>query len=131
MVSLSSYIPDSTEDGPSVPPATLAGSPAEEFPPLPGAAAAPVAGTAAAGATAAIGSSSGSGGSTTPKAGASPADNPLLAAFAAERRMLEQLRDDVEAKLASFKVWRMMLAGKGCAAWQGPRAEVSHPVLGV
>ncbi|EFN57848.1 hypothetical protein CHLNCDRAFT_57342 [Chlorella variabilis] len=103
VVSLSSYIPDSTEDGPSVPPATLAGSPAEEFPPLPGAAAAPVAGTAAAGATAAIGSSSGSGGSTTPKAGASPADNPLLAAFAAERRMLEQLRDDVEAKLASFK----------------------------
>jgi hypothetical protein len=34
----------------------------------------------------------------------SAASNPLLAAFAAERQLLEQMRDDVQAKLASFKV---------------------------
>jgi type IV secretory pathway VirB10-like protein len=41
-----------------------------------------------------------------PQAAGEPAGggNPLLAAFAAERRLLEELRDDVQAKLASFRV---------------------------
>ena len=112
VVSLSSYIPDA-EDTPSESSSTVAGTPAEEFPPLPGAA--PSAAAAAAGpAAAGISGSSGSqaAGGPAPAAG----DNPLLAAFAAERQLMEQLRDDVQAKLASFKVCVCLCGGReGCA----------------
>lgn len=120
MVSLSSYIPDG-EDSPSESASTVAGSAAEEFPPLPGTAPAPPPPPAA---PAAAGASS-----TSAQAGAAPApaaaaagENPLLAAFAAERQLMEQLRDDVQAKLASFAVRRGLLCTGGhyvCLLRQG------------
>jgi len=45
-------------------------------------------------------------GGAAPAAAAAAGDHPLLAGFAAERQLLEQLRDDAQAKLASFKVRR-------------------------
>ena len=73
----------------------------DEFPPLPNAGGSSSNGTAAAAAAAAaVG-----GAKAAPGGGKGGVDgNPLLAAFAAERRLMEALRDDVEAKLASFKV---------------------------
>ncbi len=103
MVSLSSYIPDG-EDSQSESSSTAALSAAEEFPPLPGTASAPA--PAAAAPAPAGPSSSGVQAGAAPAAAAAAGDNPLLAAFAAERQLMEQLRDDAQAKLASFKVRR-------------------------
>lgn len=109
VVSLSSYVPDA-EDARSEAASFPAAAAPEEFPLLPSKAPtqpptpAPTQVPAAAG-SAGISSTTGSGGSAASAADASPAaENPLLAAFAAERRAMEQLRDDVQAKLASFKV---------------------------
>lgn len=122
MVSLSSYIPDA-EDSPSESSSAVAGSTAEEFPPLPGTAPAPPPPPAAPTAAGATGSSSGQAGGA--PAAAAAGDNPLLAAFAAERQLMEQLRDDVQAKLASFKVrrlggrvWRLWVWQRGPGAFQ-------------
>ncbi|PRW59406.1 kelch 1 [Chlorella sorokiniana] len=100
VVSLSSYIPDA-EDSPSESSSTAAPPAAEEFPPLPGTTAAPPPPAAAPAAVGASSSSAQAG--AAPAAAAAAGENPLLAAFAAERQLMEQLRDDVQAKLASFK----------------------------
>lgn len=104
VVSLSSYVPDAPDESASEASSSAAAGP-EEFPPLPGSSSAT---PTAAAAPAAAPAASGSGGGSTPVAAAAPAaapaGNPLLAAFAAERQQMEALRDDVQSKLASFKV---------------------------
>ncbi|KAL4424907.1 hypothetical protein ABPG77_009636 [Micractinium sp. CCAP 211/92] len=93
VVSLLNHVPEAPEDSGS----ELSAAPsADDFPPLPSSALAAGNG---------VGSS---GGAANPGPAAAPGaaaagTNPLLAAFAAERQAMEQLRDDVQAKLASLR----------------------------
>lgn len=109
-VSLSSYIPAGVEEAASAAAgdagaaaglgaaaAAAAAPSADEFPPLSGGA-------------------SGSGTLAGGGCSGSAAGNPLLAAFASERRAMEQLRDDVQSKLAAFKVTAACRAVPCCAA---------------
>lgn len=100
VVSLLNHVPEAANDSGS----ELSAAPsADEFPPLPSSALAAGNG---------VGSSGGAAnpGPAAAPAGAAAGTNPLLAAFAAERQAMEQLRDDVQAKLASLRVRR-----KACA----------------
>ena len=106
MVSLLNYIPgadaeDAAGEAPASASPSLSG--ADAFPPLPSQAAAPPPRSAG-------GSSSGAGTGEPSRPASAPTDNPLLAAFAAERRAMEALRDDVQARLASFRVQRPWMA---------------------
>lgn len=105
MVSLLNYIPgadaeDAAGEAPASASPSLSG--ADAFPPLPS--------QAAAAPSSAGGSSSGAGTGEPSRPASAPTDNPLLAAFAAERRAMEALRDDVQARLASFRVRRPWMA---------------------
>ncbi|KAI3438916.1 hypothetical protein D9Q98_001330 [Chlorella vulgaris] len=112
VVSLAAHIPEAVDDSKGAG-STLSAIPQQdEFPPLPGSSAAAGAsssssGTPRAGAgpttAAAGGEDAATGAGARASAALNLSANPLLAAFAAERQMLEQLRDDVQLKLSSFK----------------------------
>jgi hypothetical protein len=114
VVSLAAHIPEAVDDSKGAAASTLSAIPLQdEFPPLPGSSAAAGAsssssGTPKPGAAPTTAAAGGADAATRAGAGGSAASNlsanPLLAAFAAERQMLEQLRDDVQLKLSSFKV---------------------------
>ncbi|KAL4434243.1 hypothetical protein ABPG75_000684 [Micractinium tetrahymenae] len=100
VVSPLNYVPDQDDTGSELSAAPSAS--AEDFPPLPGSASAAAAPAAAGNGLTSGGEGANPGPAAAPAA-ASAGPNPLLAAFAAERQALEQLRDDVQAKLASFR----------------------------